>query len=61
MNLQPIDTLDIYLMHDQPTTCPMCSSRTDFEELYDGRQVHTCLNSDCFYQFTTEADDNEQF
>jgi hypothetical protein len=38
--LNPAGTL---LMNDQPVTCPACGSRTDWVDLPDGSQLHTCL------------------
>jgi hypothetical protein len=38
-------------LSDQPTTCPKCASRTDFNELDDGRQHHAC--GGCAHEFIT--------
>lgn len=54
-----LDDMQIFLLSDQPTTCPCCGQRTDFEELAGGRQTHTCPN--CKFQFITEEDENVQF
>ncbi len=45
---------DIFLVGDQPTTCPYCGSRTSFDEMSDGNslfQAHRCLNPDCAVKF----------
>lgn len=31
---------------DQPQTCPVCGSRTDFVELFFSKQLHRCLGCD---------------
>jgi hypothetical protein len=42
---------------DQPTTCPLCGARTDFTELENGQQEHTCLSPQCGYSFLVEFDE----
>ena len=44
--------MDIYFISDQPTTCAICGTRTEwiFEE-EDGFQMHICVNLDCNYIF----------
>ncbi len=32
------DNLDCYILNDQPTTCGLCGSRTDFEEIQHGNR-----------------------
>lgn len=39
-------------------TCPMCGSRTEMVELAKEAQHHTCLNSDCGYEFVASPDDD---
>ena len=39
--LNPGGTL---LMNDQPVTCPDCGARTDWVDLPDNTQLHTCLS-----------------
>lgn len=46
---------DIYIMGEDPTTCPKCGARTDFVELPDGKQEHTCSN--CDYVFLVEDEE----
>lgn len=41
--------LDIYEMNDQPQCCPKCGTKTDFETLSSGSQLHNCPN--CRYRF----------
>jgi hypothetical protein len=48
--------LDIFLMTDQPVTCPKCGARTDFQEFpkYESIitiQVHQCFDENCQYKF----------
>jgi hypothetical protein len=47
----PIFILD----NEQPTTCPMCGARTEFDETADGTQNHCCRW--CQFQFVGEFDD----
>lgn len=45
-----METILIFLLNDQPTTCPYCGARTFFDELVhrgEYYQVHFCLNVDC--------------
>lgn len=48
--------LPIFLLSDQPTTCPRCGVRTDWEDLPDGTQHHTCPA--CAFQFIAEEDED---
>lgn len=50
--------LDTYLLDDdQPTICPICGSRTDFnEDIIVKAQHHICLNDNCRYEFLVEED-----
>lgn len=50
--------MEIFLMSDQPTTCPSCGSRTEFDQDHSGRQLHTCLNASCRYSFLVDQDDD---
>lgn len=45
--------IDSWLMTDQPTDCPKCQRRTEYVELGDGRQHHTCRR--CGYVFLAES------
>jgi hypothetical protein len=51
--------LELFGHDDQPTTCPECGARTDFQELPIKNEVilHECLNEDCKMRFLTELDD----
>jgi hypothetical protein len=40
---------EIYLLGNQPVTCPKCGVRTDWTNKADGSQAHTCLG--CGFQF----------
>lgn len=50
---EAIKQLDVILNGDQPTTCPKCGARTDFEYFRkrSSRALNTCLN--CGHQFIT--------
>lgn len=54
------DPSSIILLSDQPTTCPKCGARTDFENDPNNvkRQFHQCLNLKCSFQFIAEDDDD---
>lgn len=41
--------LDIFIMTDQPETCRQCGTRTDFEDLSKGEQIHRCSNCQFTY------------
>jgi len=43
--------LEYYSMCDQPTTCGVCGSRSDFEIGKNYEQIHQCLNKECRYRF----------
>lgn len=45
------------LLCDQPATCGLCGSRTSFDELPEGKQLHCCLG--CGHEFVAEDDDDE--
>ena len=45
--------LATYLMHDQPTMCPICGRRTSW--IGENPQLHTCH---CGYQFFVEEDED---
>lgn len=50
---EPKMELPIYLMHDQPTTCPMCGKRTHWTG--EDSQLHNCQ---CGYLFLVEEDED---
>lgn len=44
--------------NDQPTTCPMCGSRTDFDSsIVTKAQHHICLDNKCKYEFLLEHEE----
>jgi len=47
---------DIYIMGDQPTTCPLCGVRSEIiQELVDSSEIiqyHECPSDNCRYTFT---------
>lgn len=48
----------VWFIHDQPMTCPMCGTRTEFKELGIGpsyQQAHTCPR--CVFEFIAVEDD----
>lgn len=53
--LEPDIQLDlpIYLMHDQPTTCPLCGRRTNW--IGEQPQLHAC---GCGYRFLVDEDED---
>jgi hypothetical protein len=54
-------SFNIYLMDDQPATCPLCGARTEItKELLDSpdkMQYHKCLSKECKYKFILVEDD----
>ena len=50
--------MDIYILDNkQPTICPKCGTRTDFEEKNENKKIiqkHSCPNSKCRYEFVGE-------
>lgn len=55
-----LNTFGIYLISDQPTTCPKCGSRTDFivsKSHKVNTQIHICLNKYCSFEFITQDED----
>jgi len=50
------DNLDCYALNNQPITCGLCGTRTDFKEVSDVMQLHECLNSNCGYKFISYKD-----
>jgi len=55
--------MNIYLLDsEQPTTCPICGARTQFEDISHqiiSIQHHTCLNESCKYEFIGEFEAEE--
>lgn len=51
-----IETLDFFILNDQPMTCGNCGSRTTFDVEKDETQIHQCLNLDCGYKFIAVED-----
>jgi hypothetical protein len=48
-----------YLMTDDIMLCPKCQWRTEWTDISDLKQVHTCLNPACRYTFHAEWDPEE--
>ena len=49
----------IYLLNDQPTTCPICGVRTDFDEFTENNklvQIHTCIYHEPCFTFLAMED-----
>lgn len=58
MDIKDLDKLDVYIMGDQPTTCPHCGRRTiDFIEVDDHTQQHEC--KPCNYTFLVQWEEEE--
>lgn len=52
--MKDFETIDTYIMSDQPTCCPKCSLRTIFNEIINPNtneiiQLHKC--NTCNYEF----------
>lgn len=52
---QTNQSIGFYLISDQPTTCPKCGCRTDFERETNKPQLivqhHRCLSASCGFEF----------
>lgn len=61
MNSIKKKTLEIFLMNDQPFTCPHCGARcetlADFYHTNSKRLVQQCLNPDCRFICYEEEDE----
>ena len=54
---QPTKNLEIFLNTEQPTTCPKCGARTDFDYIVKQEkqmEIHNCLNESCSFIFIGE-------
>jgi len=53
-----IDYSEVYLFSDQPTTCPICGSRTEITlDLFstpEQTQHHICLSDKCSFEFVMQ-------
>jgi hypothetical protein len=58
--LRKMKKLDVYLIGDQPTTCPLCGARTkiknDLLASPEKPQYHMCMAENCKYSFIVEED-----
>lgn len=58
--LEKMTNYEIYLISDQPTTCPKCGARTklklDMPYSPNKTQFHKCLSDRCKYFFAVEED-----
>lgn len=58
LKLERMRNLEIYLISDQPTACPLCGARTKIiNELmtsFGKPQWHRCLSEECNYSFVIE-------
>lgn len=50
--------IPVFLISDQPTTCPMCGNRTEFfpDILNSKLQLHFCLSLECDFIFIIEEE-----
>ncbi len=57
-----INNDEVYLNTAQPTSCPICGSRTEilfeWHVRPEYRQQHKCLDSSCCFEFFTEKDND---
>lgn len=58
-----IDYYNTLSINDQPTTCPICSARTDFHDVISPTsneivEIHTCLSNTCQFEFVAENDED---
>ena len=60
LQLKSLHELDTYIADNlQPTTCPKCGSRTEFEEIAIDKQQHKCLKLNCKYGFFLDFEGDE--
>lgn len=57
--LTAIAELPVFYGTEQPETCRKCGSRTNFDVLSNGLQVHQCLN--CARRYVVEFDETIEF
>lgn len=50
-----VEVNTVYLLNDQPTTCPQCGCRTEFKSLPNGQEEHSCRG--CGFEFIGEFDE----
>jgi hypothetical protein len=54
---------EVYIVSDQPATCPKCGSRTeitlDLFNTLEQTQHHKCLSSNCSFEFVMQNDDEK--
>lgn len=59
---QLVESEPVWLLGEDPATCPSCGARTDWEDVEPGpdpRQLHTCLNARwCGRVFVTEFEED---
>ncbi len=52
-------SLETYILSDQPCTCPKCGVRTeilaDFYKTKNQTQIHQCPNDRCKFEFVLET------
>ena len=55
-----INFQEVYIVADQPTSCPQCGSRTDIlldlSHIRNQTQIHKCINEECANLFVVEKD-----
>jgi len=53
-----VEYFELYIMSDQPTTCPKCGNLTgiifDFYDTPKKTQLHKCLTVNCRFNFLIE-------
>ena len=53
-----IDFNNVFIISDQPQTCPKCGNRTDLildlSNTKNQTQIHECLSDTCNFTFVTE-------
>lgn len=54
-----MDFSEIFLASDQPTNCPKCGNRTEFQSISITLQRHSCIFEKCNFEFILEFDVEE--
>jgi len=52
--LEKMNALEVYIMGDQPTTCPICGTRTEISKESNNIQLHHCPSDKCQFNFLLE-------
>lgn len=52
-----VDFNNVFIMGDQPQTCPKCGNRTEIIVEFVQGQIHRCLGDSCNFTFVVEENE----